>query len=60
MLPQMSLLLTPRFTGGEAIRTDTSSFNALDIPITQAKKDLCADLIYPPRKVFEVHILVEK
>jgi hypothetical protein len=48
---------------GEAFFTylyeiDTSSFNSLDIPITQAKRDLCADLISPLEKFLKFTYLL--
>jgi hypothetical protein len=49
---------------GEAVfaylfEIDTVSFNSLDIPITQAKRDLCADLISPLEKFLKFTYLLK-
>jgi hypothetical protein len=42
------------------LERDTSEFNSGDIPVTQAKKDLCADLLHPHEKFLKFNYLLKE
>lgn len=39
---------------------NTFDFNSADIPVTQAKKDLCADLLRPHERFLKFNFLLKK
>jgi len=42
------------------LEIDTTNFNSLDIPITQAKQDICAELLTPLEKFLKFAFLLRK